>query len=377
PIPTDDLFDDDHFPAFHTNLRGRSESRLGADLHPRIMPSVENLCILGQQELGNLREGYNDSWIKSIPFYGPRPQPDHTIGYNWSNFNEQERRKLGVEPTKKSLYTAREDIYFPFLTAEVKCGKQGLELADMPNAHSMTVHQRGIVDLARGAKRTNVVHRRVLGFSMSHDDNGARIYAHYPEVNGEEITYWRETLREFTFGRDKGKDRWRCYQFTINVCKIFALPFLKQLRELIEQLPDPATQSFGLSAGFDDISVQNLQDDASTVESQDESFKKPSGSRGLQAELRTIVNSLQRQLAQQRQDAEQQRQDTKERETALLTQLEKQRIDHLQQRQGLEQQQRELMSVLATQSKQIEKQNTEIEKLTSHIKELLQKRQSL
>lgn len=52
-----------------------------------------------------------------------------------------------MKPTKKSLYTAQEDIYFSFLTGEVKHGKQGLDLADRPNAHSMSITLCSVADI--------------------------------------------------------------------------------------------------------------------------------------------------------------------------------------------------------------------------------------
>jgi hypothetical protein len=110
PVPTDLLFDDRHFQRFHSNLRGRSKARVCIDLHPRIAPSVENLPITGQEEFQDLIEGYNDLWSKSVPSYGPRPQPDHGYNFKWSSFTEQQRRKVRIEPTAKSYYTAREDI---------------------------------------------------------------------------------------------------------------------------------------------------------------------------------------------------------------------------------------------------------------------------
>ncbi|KAJ9648666.1 hypothetical protein H2198_010968, partial [Neophaeococcomyces mojaviensis] len=346
PLPDDVLFDDDHFPRLHLNLRGRSEARLCVDLHPRVVPSVENLYIGGRHEFEGLIEGHNDSWVKSVPFYGPRPQPDHTFGFKWSNFTEEQRRKLNIEPTEKSYYTAREDIYFPFLTCEVKCGKQGLDLADRPNTHSMTIIQRGVVDVYRRANRAKDVHRRVLGFSVSHDDNGVRMYAHYPEIDGDKTTYWRETLKDFSLGNDKGKDRWACYHFTLNVCQLFALPFLQQLKVVIDQLPDPIMQQAELASTLDEISVQSSQDDASAPELQDDGFKKPRSGRGLNAELKTLIQSLQRQL-------EQQRKESKERERLLLSQLEQQRKEAEQQRKEADEQQKELVKMLKQQSDQM------------------------
>lgn len=319
------------------------------------MPSVENLYICGREEFAGFIEGHNDPWIKSFPFYGPRPQPDHTYGFKWSNFTEQQRRKLMIEPTEKLYYTAREDIYFPFLTAEVKCGKQGLDLADKPNIHSMTIQMRGIVDLYRKINRPKDVHGRVLGFSISHDDNGERIHAYYPEISGDETSYWRETLKEFWIGSDSGKDKWTSYQFTLNVCQMFALPLVERLKAMINELPDSLSQSLELAATFEDVSVQGSQDDLSVPGSQDEKFKKPRNVRGLNAELRNMIQMLQRQVERQAEDADRQQREAKERETLLSAQLE-------QQQKMSEQQLNELMGMLKEQREEIKGQKAQIER---------------
>jgi hypothetical protein len=344
PPPVHSLFDE-RFDKFHSLIQGRSEARVYLDLHPLLVPSVENLYISGQEEFGALIEGHNDLWVKAIPFYGPRPQPDHTYGFKWSNFAETQRQKLNIEPSEKSYYTAREDIYFPFLVSEVKCGKQGLDLADRPNAHSMTIALRGIVDLYRKADRAPEVHRRVLGFSISHDDRTARIYAHYPEIDGESTTYFRDTIRALTFGDGEGKDRWQCYQFTLNVCQTFAPALLKRLMAVTDKLPEPIGPTLE-PAGFDDFSVQSSHDDSSAPESQVEGVRTPRRGGGVNAEFRTMIQNLQRQLEQQRKDA-------RDRETTLTAQLEQLRIDSEQQRKDSEQERKDLVQMLKEQSEQI------------------------
>ena len=362
-LPSDLLFDDDHFVKFHSNLHDRSEARITADLHPRVMPSVENMFIGGRADFAGLIEGHNDLWVKAVPFFGPRPQPDHTIGFRWWNFTEVQRRKLNIEPTAKSLYTAREEMYFPFFTGEVKCGRQGLDLAGRPNAHSMTIHMRGVVDIYRRAGRLLDLHRRALGFSMSHDDKIARLYVHYVEIAGEEPTYYMKALPEISFGNNQGEKRWQCYQFTLNVCELFALPFLDRLKEVIDTLPDPVQASSDLASVTDDVSVQSSQDEASAIESQEENTRKGRSSRVSNTELRNVIQSLQREVELQRQTAEQQQQDVKGREAVLLLQLEDQRKDFEQQRMASDERQKELMNMLTEQSKQIKAQNEEIKEL--------------
>lgn len=58
-------------------------------------------------------------------------------------------------------------MYFPFLTAGVKCRKAALDIADRQNAHSMTLSVRGVVRLFRLVKREEELHRRILEFSVS------------------------------------------------------------------------------------------------------------------------------------------------------------------------------------------------------------------
>ncbi len=67
-------------------------------------------------------------------------------------------------------------MLFPFLTCEVKSGGSlGLDIADRQNLHSMAIAVRGIVDLFRLVGRAAKLHRRVLAFSVSHDNENVRI----------------------------------------------------------------------------------------------------------------------------------------------------------------------------------------------------------
>ncbi len=365
PILQDSMFDDNRFEEFCSHLQDRSEARVYLDLHPLLVPSAENLFVRGQRSLQHLIEGYNDRWAKAIPFYGSRPQPDHTVGLKWSVFTELQRHKLGIEPTSKSYYTAREDIFFPFLTSEVKCGKQALDLADRANANSMTIALRGVVELFRKARRPMDVHRRVLAFSISHDHNIVRLYAHYPEIDGDKTSFYRYKIKQFDYSDGGGVEKWTCYTFTRNIYEKFVPAYLELIKRAVDQLPDPVEESFDSAIAPDEESALSSQEVASSApESQEGGFRKPRQTRGLNAELRTMIQSLQMQLERQRDDAkaheaalltqleeqrkesERQRDDAKTHEAALLTQLEEQRKES-------EQQRKELMQLMKQQSEQL------------------------
>jgi hypothetical protein len=210
------LFDDMYIQDFDSTLQNRSKAR---HLQPLLIPSAENHFIRGETRLKDVIGGYDDPWVKTDPIYGPIPQPDHTRGLKGSAFSHLQKRKLGIKSDKKSLYTVREEMYFPYLTAEIKCEKQALELADRQNMHSMCIALRAVVSLAQEAGRLCTVHRRLLGFSISHDHEGFRIYGYYPEIEDGETSFFRWPVAQLTM-RTK-EDRWACYRFVENLDREF------------------------------------------------------------------------------------------------------------------------------------------------------------
>lgn len=146
------------------------------------MPSAENQFIRGRKSLKNVIDEYNDPLENIKPIYGPNPQPDHTRGLRWSMFNESQRQKLRVQPNEKSLYAVREEIYFPCLTGEVDVT---LGIADRQNMHIACVALRGLVHLARIAGCVEILHRRILTFSISHDGDTVRIYGYCPKIQDD------------------------------------------------------------------------------------------------------------------------------------------------------------------------------------------------
>ena len=364
PVPQDSMFDGDRLEEFCSHLKDRSEARIYLDLHPLLVPSAENLFLRGQRNLQHLIDGYNDLWVKTIPFYKSRPQPDHAVGVRWSAFTEIQRRKLGIEPSSISYYTAREDVFFPFLTSEVKCGKASLELADRANANSMTIALRGVVELFRKARRSVETHRRILAFSISHDDSTIRLYAHYPEIDGDKTSYYRYKIKQFDCSDGGGVEKWTCYKFTRNIYEKFFPAYLKMIKGAIDQLPDPVEKSSqSVIAADEESALTSPIITPSAPEPQGGGFKKPGKARGVTVELRATIQSLQRQLEQQREEANQ-------RNQTLAAQLEQQRKDSEQQRKDSEQRRKdsehranELMQLMKQQSEQMKQQSEQLGQL--------------
>jgi hypothetical protein len=166
-------------------------------------------------------------------------------------------------------------MYFPFLTCEVKCGAAALDIADRQNAHSMTLAVRGVVELFRMVNREKELHREILAFSVSHDHRTVRIYGHYPVIDGEKTTFYRHAIHTFDFTALDGKEKWTAYKFTKNVYDKWMPTHLKRICSVIADLPldfkvlqqSEAGES-GLSQGLEShhLSDQTSHDAASLDE---------------------------------------------------------------------------------------------------------------
>ena len=157
----------------------------------------------------------NERWNESIAVTSALSQPDFCVGFKRSAFTQNQLKRLEpytgnvLAATKfSSFFLATWRMYFPFFTCEAKCGSGGLDIADRQNAHSMTVAVRGIVQLFKEVKREKELLRKVLAFSISHDDEVLRIFGHYPMIIRDKTTFYRHPIHKFDFTALDGKEKW-------------------------------------------------------------------------------------------------------------------------------------------------------------------------
>ncbi|TAQ86373.1 hypothetical protein B7494_g5286 [Chlorociboria aeruginascens] len=241
-VPENSLFQDNRFDKTCQMIQNRNEAKVILDITRLIVPPAQTLSTYGATHLDHLIESVNEGWNSSIPFYGPRPQPDYSVGFEQSAFTENQFEKLKpfvgeIPDTCTSYFMATWQIYFPFLTCEVKCGAAALDIADRQNAHSMTMAVRGVVELFRLVKREKELHREILAFSVSHDHRMVRIYGHYPVIDEKKTIFYRHLIREFSFIELDGKEKWTAYKFTKNVYDIWMPTHLKRICSVIDELP--------------------------------------------------------------------------------------------------------------------------------------------
>ena len=130
-------------------------------------------------------------------------------------------------------------IYFPFLTSEVKCGNEALNVADRQNAHSAAVAANAIVELYRLVSRQDELNKIILTFSISYDNETVRIYGHYALIKEKYTLFYRYPVDKLNFTRKNGKEKWTPYTFTKNIYDKFYPIHYQRVYSAINQLPNP------------------------------------------------------------------------------------------------------------------------------------------
>ncbi|KAH8730284.1 hypothetical protein GQ44DRAFT_723720 [Phaeosphaeriaceae sp. PMI808] len=217
-------------------LKGKNESRILQDISHLLVPSAETLASLGEDHLTGIVESVNEGWTNCIPITKPRPQPDSAFGYGKFSFSENQldalRPALG-DATMSSWFKATYYMYFTFLAKEVKTGSLGLDIADNQNGHSMTIAVRAVVKLFTAVGREQELHREIVAFAVSHDDQSVRLYAYYPAITGGKVTIWRHTIKKYYLDDDT---MWTAWSFTKNVYDIFNPLHINRIHSAIDDL---------------------------------------------------------------------------------------------------------------------------------------------
>jgi hypothetical protein len=161
------------------------------------------------------------------------------------------------------------------------------------------------------------IHRRFLGFSMSHNNKNVQIYGHYPEIDGENTSYYRYCIREFSLPDKDGEERWTPYTFVYNLYTQYAPMRIERIKKAVDLLPEPLLQSFNSAIMLDDQTEFDSQEVLSTPQTsqQDIEFIKPGAPKGrvtmaqqlerLTAQVKLREATLTAQLEQQRKESEQ------------------------------------------------------------------------
>jgi hypothetical protein len=333
--------------------RNRNEATVNRDVTPLILPPIKLLYLKNkdkENQFQHFTDEVNTQWHESWVLAGPRPKPDLAVGFFSSAFTIAENAKLTNYTSFENLTRSTDDLCFPFLMCEVKCGNEGLDYADRQNMHSCSVAVKALLrlehkaDQYRDDKKFESLLGKVLVYSISHDQKLARVYGHYALVEGEKWTYYRYHIANYDI-LYKERDLLAIHNFARNVITMYGPKLLKQIQDAIAALPTTSTLSFpagAMSLGSQQISQQPSQAGdpegfatpilpASAQKLFDEQKKQMDEQKKQMDQQKKQMDKLLEQLEEQRKDnkeqMERQRKDHKEQMERLLQQLEQQRKD--------------------------------------------------
>lgn len=245
-VPRDSLFSDDSFEDTMEMIQDRNKAFIIETISQLMFPHVQAMAVRGAKNLRPFIQSFDEGWNSCKKITQTRPKPDSAIGFRASEFSAAQLEKLQPylgDLDAKSDFKATFYMYFPFLTYEVKHGNAGLDIADRQNAHSMTIAVRGLVALFRLAKKEQEIHGKILTMSFSFNHRMVRIYGYLPIIKGQDTEVWREEIDAFDFRTRKGKDKWKCLQYSLNALDI-GLQLLEWIRAAIDGwTPDPELEA--------------------------------------------------------------------------------------------------------------------------------------
>ena len=388
-LPEHSLFEDDMFWTTMENVRRRNEARVVRDITPLIVPSPELLYArCGILHLQHLTEEINAEWTKCICLAGPRPKPDYAIGFMSSAFTDDEVMKLKsyTAPEKATLFT--EHLYFPFIMCEVKCGENGLNIADRQNAHSASMAVNAIFRLHRAASqayelshdnqallRPEEIHGKILAFSISHDHTMVKIYGHYALIEGDKATFYRHLVHSFDLTAMGGREKATAYNFIRKTYNTFVPPHLERIRNLIALLPEPRLESFpSIPSGADNESeLTDSREIAVSAPSSQDTLPSKKSRLSVSTLLKQENERQRQQLAQEREESQRrldrERKESEKRHSELINLLKEQKAKQEEQMDRQKQQEDRQKEQMDRRDKEIDDQKEQIKKLTEMLEQ--------
>ena len=261
----------DQLPAALQRAQNLNEARLCRDITPWVVPSAEHSYWNGDITLDYLVDEVQAEWTGCAPMGSTRPKPDLAIGLSPDDFSEEETRKLKSFSSleRPSFFTP--SLCYPFLMVEAKTGEEGLNKAHRQNAHSAGIAVNAILKLQKAAFEATLPTRveelfcKPLVFSVSHNGMQANLYAHFAVPSNTVIgayTIQRSEIDVISFFKRNGVDRFKPYNFTLNVYQTIGQEHRKLIKDALAALPTPSTS--GLSFATSEITLETSSQQEST-----------------------------------------------------------------------------------------------------------------
>jgi hypothetical protein len=244
-VPQGTYFNEDIFEDARIIFAEKNEATFVKDMTPLLIPSPVLLGLL-DADLSYLQyttETANELWSRCIRISNTCPKPDFSAGFNPSAFNKTQLDKLSalIENPNGSLVQATPSMYFPFFVCEVKSCNIPLIIADRQNAHSMFIAARAVVQLFKAAGCESEVNRKILSFSISHNNENVKIFSSFPVTRKRgSTTYYRHMIKSFQLSSDL---RWTTRHFVMYVYQFWLPLHLDRIHKALDKV-DPTNNIF-------------------------------------------------------------------------------------------------------------------------------------
>ncbi|MCJ1464204.1 hypothetical protein MMC07_002817 [Pseudocyphellaria aurata] len=254
-FPTEDIHKVIHF------CQDRNEGTVTRYITPMIIPSIMSLYFGGDNSLEHVVDEVNTEWYAQCVLEGPRPRPHLAVGLSSSAFTHGEIDKLRMYATVDNWTRTTTHMFFPFLMCEVKCGYYGLDIADRRNMHSCSVAVRAIrriqqaADQCRPEKKTDSLDGKFLVFSISHNEEYARLYGHFAIAQGQTWTYHRYRIQTFDIAHNNNNGLHAINNFVRKILKSYLPVHVQRLKDALDALPDLKTFEWSCPSGSSGPSV--------------------------------------------------------------------------------------------------------------------------
>lgn len=301
-LPSGTQFEDEVFLTTINKGRNGTESEVRDSITSILLPSTH---LIPGGNFPELKRHAGKAWDRCITLPDKLstyiPYPDSTVGFAPNAFTKPQLQLLDAFKDKhsgQSLAKPIEDVYFPFLSYEVKRCNESLEAADRQNYIAAAIASRGLYRVLHrlGVKDLN---ERMMTFSMSHDLQSARMYAYFiiaddPD-NMDSFRFFRRRLRGIMLDETTKFD---CYTFTANAYK-YSFTILGWITDAINETLAKKPKGLDLST-ISAAATESICEGQGTNESSAPSSQAESFCRSQEAQETTALASPVSQSAPQR-----------------------------------------------------------------------------
>lgn len=237
--------------------------------------------------------------------------------------------------------------------------------------HSASIAVRAVVQLYQNISAANEVDRKILAFSVAHNDTTVNIFGHFATVEEQKLTFFRCRL----YYGDLPADFAKPYNIIRAIYDVFFPQHLARIKGALDRMRGRELESFASQLDLDEDSQENA---ASQPSSQEQGkFKRPSlpSTDRIQQEndrLRDQISVLLREQQQEREDFMKELRERREQmERQLAQQMEESREQDTMMERQMAQQTEQMKRQLAQQMEESRERKTLMEESLAQQTEII------